>query len=313
MGVNAKKVAVLGSWHKVMFLNGDRIPGKGETVLGNDYFVTYGGKGANQACACGLLGGNCELIQNLGDDDDGRKSVELFKEYNVKTDYVNLMPGQLTGLALVMIDKNGENSIMDIAGAHGQYRPEDIDRAEGAFKDAFIAGFVLETNIDATIYAIKKAYDMGVPVFLDPAPVESFDPVIYPYLTWIKPNEHEASLLSGIEVVDFDSAVKAGHWFMDQGVKNVLITLGGGGSVLVTPTLTKAFKAPKVNVVDTTTAGDIFAGSFLYALSVEMPIEDAVKFATCAGSLAVTKPGAMESAASYDEVTLLFNEVKDSL
>ena len=81
----------------------------------------------------------------------------------------------------------------------------------------------------------------------------------------------------------------------------------------MTPTLTKAFKAPKVNVVDTTTAGDIFAGSFLYALSVEMPIEDAVKFATCAGSLAVTKPGAMESAASYDEVTLLFNEVKDSL
>ena len=310
---NARKVVVLGSWHKVMFLNGDRIPGKGETVMGNDYFVTYGGKGANQACACGLLGGCCQLIQNLGDDEDGRRSVEIFKEYNVETGYVNLVPGQLTGLALVMIDKNGENSIMDIAGAHGQYRLEDIDAAQEAFKDAFMAGFVLETNIDATVYAIKKAYDMGVPVFLDPAPVENFDKEIYPYLTWIKPNEHEASLLSGIEVVDYESAVRAGHWFMEQGVKNVLITMGGGGSVLITPELTKSFKAPKVEVVDTTTAGDIFAGSFLYALSVDMPVEDAVKFATCAGSLAVTKPGAMESAASYAQVEQLFKAMKDVL
>lgn len=310
----AKKVVVLGSWHSCIFANNDRIPLKGETVTGNSYFMTLGGKGANQACACGLLGGNCKLIQNLGDDDFGRESLKVFEQYHLSTEYVKLVPGEHTGLALIAIDKNGENAIMVIPGAHGHYTKIDIDHAEEAFNGAFMAGFVLEPNFDMVEYGIKKAHAMGVQVFLDPTPaVEHLPDDIYRCLTYLKPNEHEASLLSGINVTDYDSAVKAGQWFLGKGVKNVIITMGGGGSVLINAKTIKQFPAPDVKVVDTTTAGDIYAGTFLYALSVDMLLEDAILFATCAGSLAVTKPGAMESAASLDEVTELYHKFKKSL
>lgn len=313
MNPKAKKVAILGSWHNCLFTSSERFPCPGETLIGDSYFTTGGGKGANQACGCGMYGGNCYLVQKLGLDEEGRQAVETFKKYGVQVDYVKLDENESTGLALVMTARNGENSIIIIPGAHGHYTEADIDAAKSAFEDAFMAGFVLETNLDATEYAIKKAHAMGVQVFLDPAPAAKFDPSIYKCLTWLKPNEHEASVLSGIDVVDFDSAVKAAHWFMGQGVKNVLITLGGCGSVLVTPEVTRHFPTPKVKVVDTTTAGDIFAGSFVYALSVDMPVEEAVIFATCAGALTVTRPGSVESAGSYDEVMALVEEYKQTL
>lgn len=308
-----KKVVFLGSWHKVIFMQGERIPGKGETVSGDSYFVTAGGKGGNQACACGLLGGNAVLIQNLGDDVTGREALKIFKNCKVNTQYTKLIMGESTGLAPIMLDKNGENAIMVIPGAHGNYKTSDIDDAEDAFKDAYMACFVLESNLDATFYAIRKAHSMGVKVFLDPAPVTPLPDDIYKCLTWIKPNEHEATLLSGINVVDFETAKKAARWFMTKGVKNVLITLGGEGSILVTPEITKTFPAPKVKVVDTTTAGDIFAGTFLFALAEDMSLEDSVILATCAGSLAVTRSGAIESAAQYDELIKFFKEFKVTL
>ena len=309
MAETPKKIVILGSWHRVVFVFGERIPNKGETVPGERYTTSAGGKGGNQACQCSLLGGNCNLIQKLGDDDAGREAKLIFERFGLSTKYVKLDPTESTGFAPIFIDKNGENAIMIVTGAHGHYKKQDIDDAEEAFKDTFMAGFVLETNIDATEYAIKKAHAMGAKVFLDPAPVIKFDPEIYKYLTWIKPNEHEASLLSGIEVTGYDSAVKAGKWFQQQGVENILITLGGEGSVLVTPKRSKFFPAPKVEVVDTTCAGDIYAGAFLYALSVSMPLDEAILFASCAGALAVTKPGSMtECAPTNEEVTKLYDE-----
>lgn len=304
-----KKVVVLGSWHKVIFVYGDRIPNKGETVPGKSYTTSYGGKGGNMAFQCSYLGGNCNLIQKLGDDEAGHATKKIFEDFGVTTNYVKLDPNESTGFAPIFIDKNGENAIMIVTGAHGHYTKQDIDDAEEAFKDAFMAGFVLETNYDVTEYAIKKAHAMGVQVFLDPAPAMEINPEIYKYLTWIKPNEHEASLLSGIKVIDYDSAVKAGKWFLKMGVKNALVTMGGTGTVLVTPGREKLFTAPKVEVLDTTCAGDIFAGSFIYALSVDMSVDEAIDFASCAGALAVTIPGSMaECAPSNAQVTKLYKE-----
>ena len=114
-------------------------------------------------------------------------------------------------------------------------------------------------------------------------------------------------------MIDYDSAIKAGKWFLERGVKNALITLGERGSVLVTHDLIKTFPAPKIKAVDTTTAGDVFAGAFIYALSVEMPLEDAVLFASCAGALTTTKAGAVKSAPSFDEVSALLRQFKMEL
>jgi len=223
-----------------------------------------------------------------------------------------MVEGEKTGLAPIMIDKDGNNAIMVFPGAHGHYTKEDIDRADREFDDAFMASFVFETNLDMTEYAIKKAYEKNVAVFLDPSPVTKFNPDLYPYLTWIKPNEHEAALYTGIEVTDYESAADAGKWFLARGVKNALITLGEMGSVLVTPDLIRTFPAPKVTVVDTTTAGDVFAGAFIYALSVEMPLDEAVLFASCAGALTATKAGAVKSAPHMEEVQQLLAEFKKS-
>lgn len=311
--MDAKKVVVLGSWHKVIFLYGDRIPQPGESVSGSHYTVTAGGKGANQACICGNLGGNCVLIQNLGNDEDGVKAVETFREYHTNVDYVKLVDGESTGFCCIMIDSKGENSLMTIEGAHGHYTEADIDACEDAFRDAFMAGFVLETNLDATEYAIRKAHSMGVKVFLDPAPAQKISEDIYSCLEWIKPNEHEAAVLSGISVTDFDSAVKAANWFRDKGVKNVLITMGGDGCVVVTDDVVKHYPSPKVQVVDTTTAGDTFAGAFLYALSVDMSLDDAVAYASCAGALCTTKPGSIESAPTKEELEELYRKFRPEI
>ena len=308
-----KKLITLGSYHTDYFLIGDRIPDKGETVTGNYYFTEGGGKGSNHACACSILGGNVVLIQKLGKDEGGETACRDFAKYGLSLDYVKMVEGEKTGLAPIMIDKDGNNSIMVFPGAHGRYNKEDIDEADKEFEDAFMMSFVFETNMDIVEYAIKKAYEKHVDVFLDPAPVTAFNPELYPYLTWIKPNEHEATLYTGIEVIDYDSAIKAGKWFLERGVKNALITLGERGSVLVTHDLIKTFPAPKIKAVDTTTAGDVFAGAFIYALSVEMPLEDAVLFASCAGALTTTKAGAVKSAPSFDEVSALLRQFKMEL
>lgn len=303
-----KKIVTLGTYHVCYFLIGQRIPGIGETVMGDYYFAEGGGKGSNHACACSILGGDVRMIQNLGEDEGGRVAIKEFAEYGLKTDYIRLIPGEKTGLAPIMIDNKGNNSIMIFPGAHGKYTKEDIDRAQEAFEGAFMASFVLESNLDITEYAIRKAFAMGVQVFLDPAPVTQFNPDIYPCLTYIKPNEHEASLYTGINVTDFQSAIKAGEWFLEKGVKNALITLGSEGSVLVTNDGAKTFPAPKVTPVDSTTAGDVFAGAFLYALSVDMPVDEAVLFASCAGALTTTKAGAVKSAPTKADVDKLYTE-----
>ena len=308
-----KKIVTLGSWHKVIFLYGDRIPAPGESVAGNYYTTTAGGKGANQACVSGLLGGTAVLIQNLGVDEDGRAAIETFKEYHTNVDYVRMIEGQNTGYCCIMIDKNGENCLMTIAGAHGNYTREDIDACEKAYEGAYMANFVLETNHEATFYAIHKAHDMGVKVFLDPAPACQLPEDIFPCLEWIKPNEHEASIITGIDVHDDESALEAANWFRARGVKNVLITLGGDGCFLVTDEMTKRYPAPKITVVDTTTAGDTFAGAFLYALSVDMPMDDAIAYASCAGALCATKPGSIESSPRKEELDALYKEFRPTI
>lgn len=309
----AKKIVTLGSWHKVIFLYGDRIPAPGESVSGNSYTTTAGGKGANQSAVCGLLGGNAVLIQNLGADEDGYAALQTFKDYNVNVEYVRLLKDQSTGYCCIMIDKNGENCLMTIAGAHGNYTPADIDACEEAFKDAYMVNFVLETNHEATFYGIQKAYNMGLKVFLDPAPAMPLPEDILSCLEWIKPNEHEASIITGIDVKDNETALEAANWFRDRGVKNVLITMGGDGCLLVTDEISKKYPAPKVKVVDTTTTGDTFAGAFLFALSVDMPMDDAIAYASCAGALCATKPGSIESSPRKEELDALYAEFRPTI
>lgn len=304
----AKKVVMLGSFHGAYFMYGKRLPKGGETVTGDSYFLSCGGKGSNQAVACAILGGDVTLIQKLGNDDFGIKAKEDFKAYNLNTDFVTLDDNESTGFVVIMIDEKGENAIMCVPGAHSHYTKEDIDAAEDEIRKACLVGFVLETNHDVVAYGLEKAWKMGVPTLLDPAPAAKLPEELYRYITYIKPNEHEASELTGIDVHDEASAIEAGKWFLERGVRYAIITLGGGGCVLVTEEGTDYFKTPKVDVVDTTGAGDNFTGGLIYALSSGMDLKRSVQFGICTGSLSVTKKGVWESSPSLMEVEKLLNE-----
>lgn len=285
-----KSVVFLGSYMHCIFGCGKKIPQPGETMLGEDYFVDYSGKGNAQAFMCARMGSPTEYIGRLGTDSEGEQALGLFREFGlIDTSHIVMDHDQGTGIAIILTDAEGQNAIMSIPGTNFCFTKEDIDRNEDIIRSAEWMCFVLETNQDIVEYGIKKAKALGTKIFLDPAPAAELSEDIYPCLDLIKPNEYEASVLTGIPVVDVDSAVKAGKCLLAKGVKTVVITLGGNGSVLVVNGGAKFFAAPKVAVVDTTSAGDSFGGALVSMLNQGAEMEQAVVYATCAGALATTK------------------------
>lgn len=295
-------VVVVGSCHQCFFLLGNKLPAPGETVFGHTFFQESAGKGSNQAVVCAKLGGAVSLVERLGADHFGKVALNNYKELGIDTANVILDETTHTGIASIVIDKDGHNLIMVVPGANSRLSVQDIDNAAEYFTNAFIAGFVLEVSVETVERAVKLARSNGAETFLDPAPVVPFDDRLYESLTYIKPNEHEASLLTGIKVVDAGTAVKAGRWFVSKGVANAIITLGESGSVLVNGDGDKHFPSPKVVAVDSTAAGDTFAGAFLSARAAGKTVDESVVFANCAAALSVTKPGAMASIPSLEEV-----------
>lgn len=288
---NKNKIAILSSYHGCYCLSANRLPGPGETVMGHTYEVTAGGKGGSQAIVAAFLGGNVATFGRVGADEFGRRAMEEYDSININREQMIMDDTVSTGIAGIYIDDQGENAIIIVQGANGKVSREDVDRAAQAiYKDAYIASFQLEVTTDTVEYAIEKAHSMGLITVLDPAPVIDFNPKIYKYLDYIKPNEHEASVYSGIEVTDFDSAVKAGNWFLDQGVKQgVIITMGKEGCALITREESKFFKAPYVEAIDSTGSGDAFTGALLMGLAEEWSIDDAILYANCAGAVMATK------------------------
>lgn len=284
-----KNVVFLGSYMHCIFTSGDRIPQVGETLTGEKYFVDYSGKGSSQAMMCARMGSETKYIGRVGADKEGEQALKFFEDFRlIETNYIKIDPSSHTGIAIIITDSKGNNAIMVVPGVNNKIQKEDIDTAENILRDADIMGFVLETNKDMVEYGIKKAYSMGIKTFLDPSPAQILSEDVYPCITYIKPNEHEAFILTGINVVDASSAVLAGEYLLKKGVKNVIITLGGDGVVLVTETCRKHFKAPSVEVLDTTSAGDVFGGTMLAMLNQGSDIEEALIYASCAGALATT-------------------------
>jgi len=285
----AKNVVFLGSYMHCIFGCGNEIPKAGETLLGHEYFMDYSGKGSTQAMMCARMGSRVEYIGRLGADEEGALALSFFKDSGLlKTDYIRIDQETRTGVAIVLTDSHANNAIMVIRGANDRNTAQDLDEAQGLIKSADIMGFVLETNADAVEYGIKLAHRLGVKTFLDPSPVAHLSEDIFPCITYIKPNEYEAGALTGIEVTDAKSAVLAGERLLEMGVQNAIITMGKEGSVLVNQDVRKLFKSPQVQVVDTTSAGDVFGGALLAMVNQGSDLEEAIVYASCAGALATT-------------------------
>ncbi len=303
--MDLNKIVVIGSCNTDMVITTDQLPKPGETVLGRNFKMFSGGKGANQAVAAARLGGNVSFVAKIGDDLFGRQSIEKYKEEGIDVRHIFLDTQLPTGVALITVDQNGENSIAVASGANAALESTHIENAKEIIENAAILLMQLEIPIETVEYAAKLAYKKGVKVILNPAPAFLLSDELLGCLYAIIPNKTEAEILSGIKISDWDSAKQAANVISSKGVEIVVITLGENGALIKEGSNYYNIPGNRVNVVDTTAAGDTFCGAFCVALSEDFPIEKAAEIANKAGSIAVSRQGAQNSIPYREEVFFL--------
>lgn len=269
--------------------------------------MNAGGKGANQAVAAARLGGDVVFVAKVGNDLFGNNAVEGFKKENINTEFVFVDDTNASGIALINVDKKGENCIVVASGANTALNKEDIDKARTAIEKADIILVQLEIPLPTVEYVIQVASKLNKTIILNPAPAAVLSDDVYSKLSFITPNENEAQLLSGVVVNDVSSAQKAAQFFIDKGVQNVIITLGKEGALWCDKNKCQLVSSPRVTAVDTTAAGDVFNGALAVAMGEGKEIENAVAFANYAAALSVTKLGAQASAPHRNEVETFFS------
>ena len=299
-----KKVVVIGSCNTDMVIKVDHLPLPGETIIGHDFMTNQGGKGANQAVAAARMGGETLFIARVGEDGFGRQSVNLLKEEGIDTRYVKLTPGASTGIAMIPVDEKGENSIIVSSGANALLSIEDIEAARTEICGAKILLMQLETPVTTLVRAAEMAHGEGVMVVLNPAPFpkKPLPSELLRNLDLITPNETEAAAMSGVEVKDESSAMRAICEIQKLGVERVVITAGSSGAYTEEHGTLIHVPAFKTKVVDTTAAGDTFCGALSVALAQGKVLVDAIRMANKAASISVTRMGAWRSIPHVNEV-----------
>lgn len=303
--MNLKKIVVVGSCNTDMTVKSDRLPVPGETVIGGEFMMNPGGKGANQAVATARLGGRVTFVAKTGNDLFGRQSVELYNDEGIDTRFIDSDSTTPSGVALISVDAQGENCIMVAPGANSNLLPEDIEKAEEEIKSADILLMQLEVPIKTVEYAARLAHKNGVKVILNPAPAQSLSNELLENLYMLIPNETEAEIISGIKVTDEASALRAADAIVAKGVDTVVITMGSLGALLKSPTESVLVPALKVDAIDTTAAGDTFCGAISVAISEGKSLKEAVEFANKACSITVTRMGAQKALPYRKEIALV--------
>lgn len=288
-------ITIIGSSNMDMVVKADRIPEPGETILSGSFFMNPGGKGANQAVAVAKLGGNAVFISKLGNDLFGEQFAGLFKKEGINTRYLLSDPVLPSGVALITVDKKGENSIVVAQGANANMQTADLSSALETIASGKILLMQLEIPLDTVTSAAEYAHSKGVMVILNPAPACHLPDKLLQQVDLLTPNRSEASLLSGITITDVSTAQEAAMVLHRKGVKHVVITMGAEGAIIYTNGKFIQVDAIKVTPVDTTAAGDVFNGAVAVALSEGNDLETAVRFGCRAAAIAVTRPGAQSS------------------
>jgi|SRR5271165_647520 len=304
-----KPIVVVGSINLDLVVGADRIPQVGETIIGNSFSTFYGGKGANQAVSAAKLGYPVSMVGNVGSDAFGAQLRNGLKDADVDTAYVNTVEGP-SGVALITTGRRGENNIVVVPGANGHLTPELLEKAAAILERAGFLLAQLETPIETVDYLAQFAERHDIPLMLDPAPARELSKSLLRRVTWITPNETEATELikSGSENGNQDSYAAADH-LLASGVKNVLLKLGSRGCVIAQPNrLKKLIPAFSVNAVDTTGAGDAFNAGFAVALIRGLPVAQSAVFASAVAAISVTRHGAQSSMPTSAEVQTFLSE-----
>lgn len=294
--MKSSKIIVIGSSNMDMVVKTDHIPVPGETVLSGSFFMNAGGKGANQAVAVARLGGEVSFISKMGNDVFGKQFSQLFSDEGIDTRYIVSDEDLPSGVALITVDKAGENSIVVASGANANLKPTDIgDDARNQLAGSSILLMQLEIPMETVEFAARHASSHGVKVILNPAPVNTLTAELLRHIDIITPNQTEAEMISGVRVIDIESAKRAAKAICEKGVNSVVVTMGALGSVIYHNETFSVIPAQTVEAVDTTAAGDVFNGALAVALSEGQDLPSAVDFANRAAAISVTRLGAQQS------------------
>lgn len=298
------KIVVIGSCNTDMVVKAGRLPVPGETVLGGTFYMNPGGKGANQAIAAARLGAEVTLISKIGYDLFGLQALEIYRSEKINTEFIFTDQKSPSGVALISVDSCGENSIIVAPGASRSLSTEDIDKAKSKLEEADIILMQLEVPIETVEYAATIAKSYGKKVILNPAPASVLSNSFLSCVHTILPNRIEAEMLSGIKVIDEESAWRAAKAIGEKGIENVVITTKKDGAYVKEKEEYTMIPAKEVETIDTTGAGDVFCGAFSAYLSENHTLTESVEFANAAAALAVTRMGAQSAIPYKREITL---------
>jgi len=302
-------IYIIGSSNTDMVIKSNSIPKPGETIIGGDFYSFQGGKGANQAVAASKLGGKVIFICKVGDDSLGSKSIKEYESHGINTEYICVEKDEHTGVALIMVDKEGENLISVASGANSKLKIKDIAFIEKKLKPNDLVLIQLEIPLEVVEFIISLCYRLRIKLILNPAPFQKIDDDYLKCIHTITPNMIEAESLTGIKVFDIDSSRVAAHKLIDKGIKNVFITMGNKGVFYITEDREGHILPKKVKAIDSTAAGDTFNGALAAALSFGMKIYDSVEFANSAASISVTKMGAQDSIPYINELEKKYRDL----
>lgn len=287
-----------------------KIPKPGETLLGGVFNTYPGGKGANQAVAASRLGGHVSMIGCVGDDSFGRELVANLSKEGVDTSHVFVQPNVSSGVALIQVDDQAQNSIAVASGANYRLSCEYVEKAMQAIEKIDVVVMQLETPLETIYTAARVAHQRGAKVILNPAPAQVLENDLLQLVDYLVPNEYEIATMTGFQIQNITDTDQAAQQLLSKGVKNLIVTLGNKGSVIFEGNTNNSVDIPawKVQAVDTTAAGDCFIGAFAVGLSKEKSVKDAAAFASAAAAISVTRVGAQPSLPKIDEVNQFIKE-----
>ncbi len=298
------KIVVIGSSNTDMVITSAKMPLPGETVMGNEFDIIAGGKGANQAVAAARAGGDVTFIAKVGNDDFGKKAVDGYKKDNINTNTILVDDSKPSGVAVIIVDETtGQNSIVVAPGSNANLGADEIRKFQPIISAADVLLVQLEIPLETVEMALKIAREKGVKTILNPAPAQKLNDKLLRLVDIITPNETETQLLTDIDLSDSSSMESAATLLLQKINETVLITMGNDGVYYVTKNKEgKTVPTTKVDAVDTTAAGDVFNGYLASGLADGMAIENAIELANRAAAISVTRKGAQPSIPKTDEI-----------
>jgi len=307
------KITIVGSFAVGLTMRAPKLPIFGETMLGTDFDMGPGGKGSNQAVATARLGAQSSLRAILGTDKLAGIATDLYAAEGVDTEFVTSQSARATGVGFIILNDKGENFIILDMGANELMDAQSVDMAEARIAESDVVMTVLEVPTEAASHAMELGRKHGARTILNPAPARALPPEIFASVDYLTPNESELRILLGLPADDPRSSRELAAELRRRGVRNVVVTLGRQGALILTDDLDQMVPAVPVDVVDTTGAGDAFNSGFAVALAEGRDIVDAVRFGVVCGAIACTKLGVIPSLAYRAEADAMYEKARNSV